>query len=326
MSKLILDAMGSDLGAKAAVEGAALFHKAHPACELVLVGKAEELKDASFAKIIDARSVVPMNAGALEVLRLKDSSMVQAINAVASEKADAVVSAGSTGAFLSASTLILKKIPGVERPALVTSFPNLESGNYVTVLDMGASNANTPAEMAHFGFMGTLYSRFVNGLEKPRVALLSNGAEEGKGSPEGKEAYALLKNDKKVNFVGNIEASQIMMGSADVVVTDGYSGNVLLKSTEGTAKAFGKLLKKAFKRNLGSKIGYLLSKKGIAQMKDVFDPRKTGGALLIGVNAVVVKAHGNSDGEAYYHALELAYRLSEKQVVKTIQEGLQNAA
>jgi glycerol-3-phosphate acyltransferase PlsX len=205
MSKLVIDMMGSDLGSTMSKEAVRLFHASHPDCTLILVGKPAELGDMKDFTIIPAEDVVSMEMGALEVLRKKDSSMVKAIEAVVSEKADGVVSAGSTGAFLSASTLILKKIPGVIRPALVTSFPNLKAGGFTTALDVGASNANTPEELAQFALMGSIYASKVNKIASPRVALLSNGSEEGKGSPEGKEAYELLKKDSRIRFVGNLE-------------------------------------------------------------------------------------------------------------------------
>jgi phosphate acyltransferase len=322
MVKLVIDMMGSDLGSSMSKKAVSDFHASHPDCTLILVGKKEELADMASYQIIDAQDVVAMETGALEVLRKKDSSMVKAVQAVLDLKADGVVSAGSTGAFLSASTLMLKKIPGVIRPALVVSFPNLGKGGFCSILDVGASNANTPEEMAQFAVMGSLYESIVNGVSNPSVKLLSNGSEEGKGSPEGKAAYELLKGSKKVNFQGNIEGNKILSGEADVIVTDGYSGNVLLKSTEGAAKAMGGLLKQAFKRNFASKIGYLLTKKGLGPMKNSLDPKKTGGSLLLGVNGVVVKAHGNSDAEAFMHAIEVAYRLSTAQIVSKIAEGL----
>jgi len=321
MSKLVIDMMGSDLGSAMSKEAVRIFHSVHPDCSLILVGKQDELADMKDFTIIPADDVVSMEMGALEVLRKKDSSMVKAIEAVLSEKADGVVSAGSTGAFLSASTLILRKIPGVIRPALVTSFPNLKAGGFTTVLDVGASNANTPEELAQFAFMGSIYAEKVNKIKSPRVALLSNGSEEGKGSPESKEAYKLLKEDARIRFVGNLEGSQLLSDGADVVVTDGYSGNVMLKSIEGAAKGMSGLLKKAFKRNFWSKIGYLLTKKGFKEMKETLDPKKTGGALLLGINGVVVKAHGNSTPEAFKNAMELAYRLSEAHVVDALKAG-----
>ena len=322
MSKLVIDMMGSDLGSSATKDGVRRFKAAHPDCELILVGRKEELSDLSDCEIIDAPDVVKMEMGALEVLRAKNSSLVKAVSAVVEQKADGVVSAGSTGAFLSAATLIIKKIPGVERPALVTAFPNVNGEGYATVLDVGASSSNTTFELDQFAFMGTLYSRLVYGVEKPRVRLLSNGAEEGKGSALGKEAFPLLKNDSRLNFLGNIEASNALRGEADVIVSDGYSGNVMLKSMEGTAKGMSDLLKKAFKKNLFTKLAYLFVRGGLAEMKEKMNPKTTGGALLVGTNAVVVKAHGNSDGEAFYHAIELADRLAKAELVKKIAEGV----
>jgi glycerol-3-phosphate acyltransferase PlsX len=252
--------------------------------------------------------------------------MVKDVTAVIQEKADGVDSAGGTGAFLSAATLMLKKIPGVSRPALVANFPNLGRGGFVTILDVGASNANTPAELAQFGLMGSLYSQAVNGIAKPLVKLLANGAEEEKGSPEGKEAFKLLAADKNISFGGNVEASMALLGDADVIVTDGFSGNVFLKATEGAAKGMGSLLKKAFTRNAIASIGYLMAKKGIDEMSAKLDSKKVGGAFLLGVNGVVVKAHGNSDGEAFGNAIDVAFRLAEAGTVGKIQKGLAQTA
>ena len=321
MSKLVIDMMGSDRGSAMCKEAVRLFHSAHPECGLILVGKIDELADMKDFPIIEASDVVSMETGALEVLRKKDSSMVKALEAVVREKADGVVSAGSTGGFLSASALVLKKIPGVLRPALVTSFPNLKSGGFTTVLDVGASNANTPEELVQFALMGSIYSQKINHIVSPRVALLSNGSEEGKGSPEGKEAFHLLQADQRIRFVGNIEGNLLLDNGADVVVTDGYSGNVMLKSVEGAAKGITGLLKKAFQRNFASKMGYLLARKGLKEMKETLDPKKTGGALLLGVNGVVVKAHGNSTPDAFKNAMELAYRLSQAKVVEALAAG-----
>ena len=326
MRKIVVDMMGSDLGSEATVGAVKIFHQKHPDCELICVGKKEELTSLDFATIIDARDVVPMNAGALEVLRKKDSSMVVALNTAVKEKADGVISAGATGGFLSAATLILKKIDGVKRPALVTAFPNLsKDGQYVTLLDVGASNENTPDELVQFALMGSLYSKAVYGIENPAVKLLANGTEEGKGSPLGKETYKLLKEDKKVNFQGNIEASQVLMGAADVVVTDGYTGNVLLKSTEGTAKGIGKLLKKGFKKNLKTKIGYLLAKSVVTDLKRLMDPKNVGGAMLLGINGIAVKAHGNSTAESFYSAMEVEYKMIEANIAEKIASSLKES-
>lgn len=319
MRKIVVDMMGSDLGSKITVEAVKLFHAKHPDYELICVGKQEELTSLDFAKVIDARDVVPMNAGAMEVIRKKESSMVIALNTAVKEKADGVISAGATGGFLSAATLILKKIDGVKRPALVTSFPNLnKEGQYVTILDVGASNENTAEELIQFAHMGSIYSKAVYKIDNPTVKLLANGTEEGKGSPLGKETYKLLKEDKKINFQGNIEGSQILMGAADVVVTDGYTGNVMLKSVEGTAKSIGKLLKKGFTKNLKTKLGYLLAKSVVTDFKRLMDPKNVGGAMLLGINGIAVKAHGNSDAESFYSAMEVEYKMIEANIVPDI--------
>ena len=321
MVKIIVDMMGGDNGTPATKEAVRHFLETHKDAEIIAVGKKEELSDLEGVTLIEANDVIAMESGVMEVLRKKDSSMVKAIRAVIDEKADAVISCGSTGAFLSAATLILKKAPGVKRPALVTQFPRLTSGGFVTVLDIGASNENTPEEMVQFAYMGCLYNKIVNGTEHPKVALLSNGAEEGKGSPEGKAAHQMLKEDPKIDFVGNIEGSDLLFTDVDVVTTDGFSGNIMLKTLEGTAKAMGKVLKDGFKKNIITKMGYLLAKGGLGDLKGKMNPKKVGGAMLIGVNAVCVKAHGNSDAESFFSAMDLTYKLAKANLVTKIKEG-----
>lgn len=323
MSTLVIDMLGGDKGLAMSLPAVKRFHEEHPEVSLRLVGPSEELSKLGFGEILDAKEALPMDAGALEVLRHRDSSVMKALLSMKGKRDEAIVSAGSTGGFLSAATITLKKLPGVLRPALVTSFPRLsDKGGYITLLDVGASNENTPEELAQFALMGSLYSQIVHEKEKPLVKLLSNGTEEEKGSPVGKAAYALLKEDSRINFGGNVEGNGILLGDADVVVSDGYSGNILLKSTEGAAKGIGVLLKKAFKRNFLSKIGYLFSKKGVTEMKSTLDPKKVGGALLLGINGLAVKAHGNSDEEAFYHALALANKLQSGAILEKLEKGL----
>lgn len=321
MISIALDMMGGDLGSAATLEGAKIFHAAHPEVKLILVGKKEELSS-KIGEIVDARDVVAMDAGPLEALKARESSMYKAVELVKANEAQGVVSCGGTGAYLSCATVRLRLIPGVKRSALITAFPTKIKGKKVVVLDAGASNENSGEEIAQFALMGSLYSKFVYGLESPKVYLLSNGGEEHKGSPEGKEAFALLKEDAKLNFCGNIEAREALSGEADVIATDGFSGNLLLKSTEGTAKLMSGMLKDAFKRNIFSMLGYLLCKKGISEMKETMSSKKVGGAMLVGVNGTVVKAHGNSDGEAFANAIEVAYKLISSNMVDKIKEGL----
>ena len=321
MIKIAIDMMGGDNGTAATKEAVRRFLKDHKDVELFVCGKKEELSDLENVTLIEANEIIKMEAGVMEVLRKKDSSMVKAIKAVQEHECQAVVSSGSTGAFLSAATLILKKIPGVMRPALCAQFPSIKNGGYVSVLDIGASNENTADEIAQFGFMGTLYSEAVNNVSNPRVGLLSNGSEEGKGSPEGKEAYDLLSRDKRINFIGNVEGDMVINSDVDVLVTDGFSGNVCMKSMEGAAKGMSSLLKKGFRKSLFTQIGYLFSRSVIKELKARMNAKKVGGAMLLGVNAVAVKAHGNSDAEAFYHAILLAYKLAKANICEEIKKG-----
>ena len=326
MIKIVVDAMGGDNGSSIVVEAAKKFLEDYKDVELTLVGKKEELSSLeSSCRIIDARDIVPMEAGALEVMRLKNSSMMVAIRTLKEEGLDAVVSCGSTGGFLSAATINLKMIPGVKRAALVAPFPTAIKGKNVVILDIGANNENSAEELAQFALMGKLYSQSVYSVEKPNVYLLSNGVEEGKGAPEVKEAYKLLKDSGFEGFKGNIEARYALSGDADVVVADGFTGNIFLKGNEGIAKLMSSLIKKAFKRNLWSKLGYLHVRKGMKEMSETLDYKKTGGAMLLGINGNVVKAHGSSDAEAFYYALLVAKKLAEKDVVNQIKKGLENA-
>lgn len=323
MIKIAVDCMGGDNGSEIVVSAIKTFKQNNPSISIAAVGKKEELKDLeNIAEIIDAREVIPMDAGALQVMRMKDSSMNKALKLMKDEHYDAVVSCGSTGGFLSASTLILKLIPGVKRAALVTPFPTKIKGKKVTLLDIGANNENSSDELVQFAKMGRLYSQAVFGIKEPKVYLLSNGAEEEKGAPEVKEAHKLLKEMNFPNFEGNIEARYVLDGNADVVVSDGYTGNIFLKGTEGAAKFLGGMIKKAFKKNLWTKLGYLHVKKGIDEINETMNYKSAGGAMLLGVNGVVVKGHGNSDAYAFSCALEVAKKLATSNIVNAIKEGM----
>ncbi len=325
MLRFVVDTMGGDLGSSVIVKAIKDFLKENNDIEIIAVGKKEELTELEgICRIIDAPDIVPMEAGALEALRMKKSSMIVAIKTLKEEGLDGVISCGSTGAFLSASTITLKMVPGVKRAALVAPFPTKIKGKKVVILDVGASNENSSEEIIQFATMGKLYSQSVYSVEEPRVAILSNGSEDGKGSPEGKEAYKFLKESNFAGFVGNVEARSALDGDVDVIATDGFTGNIFLKGAEGIAKLMSSMLKGAFKKNLWTKIGYLHVKKGIDEMSETMDYKSTGGAMLLGVNSVVVKAHGNSDSYSFKCALDVAKKLAENKVVEKIKEGFKS--
>ena len=323
MYKLIVDAMGGDNGSAVIVEAILNFLNEHDDIEITAGGKKEELEALEGkCRIIDARDVVPMDAGALEVMHMRNSSMMVALKTLKDEQLDGIISCGSTGGFLSASTLTLKMIPGAKRAALVTAFPTAIKGQKVVILDIGANNENSPEELVQFATMGRLYSQAIYGINEPRLYLLNNGTEEEKGAPEVKEAYRLLKERQFPNFLGNIEARNALSGEADVIVCDGFTGNIFLKSSEGIAKMMGGMMKKMFKKNLWTKIGYLHVRKGVKEISETMDYKSVGGAMLLGINGVVVKGHGNSDAYAFKCAINVAYKLAKAQVIEKIKEGL----
>lgn len=323
--KIAVDTLSGDLGSLPVVDAILDFLKTNKDVEIIAFGKKEELtRLEGICEIMDARDIVPMDAGPLEVLHLRNSSMCQAIRKTKENGYDAVVSAGSTGGFLSASTLTLKMLPGIKRAALVGPFPTFIKGKKMVVLDIGASNENSAEELYQFAIMGSLYAQNVFGTKDPKVYLLSNGTEEHKGSPSVQQAHKLFKDKNLPNFMGNIEARHALDGDCDVLVCDGFTGNIFLKSTEGVAKFMSSMMKKAFKKNLWSKLGYLHVKSGIKEISDTMDYKNTGGAMLLGVNGVVVKAHGSSDSVAFYNALRVAKALVANRVNEKIKEGLKD--
>ena len=235
--------------------------------------------------------------------------MVVGLRLLSEEQADAMISAGSTGALLSGATLIVKRVKGIRRAAMGPAIPN-KIGSKTVLCDCGANAECTPEFLLQFGIVGSLYAKKSLGIANPRVGLLNIGTEDSKGTPLQKEAYALLTdahNKGLVNFIGNIEARDTLLGGVDVVVCDGFSGNVLLKSIEGTAMFMGSLMKnKIFKRNFLSKIGYLFCKSGVTEVVKMMDYREIGGTQFLGVKKPVIKAHGSSDALAFRNAVHQA--------------------
>lgn len=323
--KIVIDMMGGDSGIEATIGATKEFIKRHPNVELFLIGDLnalETFKDHENIHLVESKTVLKMDVDPLTALKEKDSSLMVAIETYLANNCDCLISAGSTGALLSAAIFKIKRIPGITRPCLITSFPTIKKNKKFVVCDLGANNSNTKEELLQFAIMGSIYYSIVYQEENPKVYLLSNGTEEEKGSPVSKETYPLLKDCKSINFKGNIEARDPLYGDIDVLVSDGYTGNIFLKSVEGTAKVMSKMIKDAFKKNILTMIGYLFSKKGINEIKEKMDYKNVGGALLMGVNGVVIKAHGSSDVRSFLSALENGYKLVEVDIVNKFKKEL----
>ena len=313
--KFVIDMMGGDSGIEATIGATKEFIKRHPNVELFLIGDLnalETFKDHENIHLVESKTVLKMDVDPLTALKEKDSSLMVAIETYLANNCDCLISAGSTGALLSAAIFKIKRIPGITRPCLITSFPTIKKNKKFVVCE----------ELLQFAIMGSIYYSIVYQEENPKVYLLSNGTEEEKGSPVSKEAYPLLKDCKSINFKGNIEARDPLYGDIDVLVSDGYTGNIFLKSVEGTAKVMSKMIKDAFKKNILTMIGYLFSKKGINEIKEKMDYKNVGGALLMGVNGVVIKAHGSSDVRSFLSALENGYKLVEVDIVNKFKKEL----
>ena len=317
--KILIDAMGGDNAPLAPVQGALEAVKCWNA-QVVLVGQEDAIraaaKEAGYetlpagVQIVHASEVVDMHDDPANVCRKKkDSSMVVGLRMLSEGQADAMISAGSTGALLSGATLIVKRVKGIRRAAMGPAMPN-KAGGKTILLDCGANAECTPEFLLQFGIVGTLFAKKSLGIANPRVGLLNIGTEDTKGTPLQKEAHALLTdahNKGLVNFIGNIEGRDTLLGEVDVLVCDGFSGNVLLKSIEGTAQFMGSLMKhKIFKRNILSKIGYLFCKPGVDEVMKMMDYREIGGTQFLGVKKPVIKAHGSSDALAFRNAVKQA--------------------
>ena len=332
--KIILDAMGGDLAPEAPVLGAIEAAKAFGA-EIVLVGRGEDILEVMSkhgisdlpdgVEIANADDVVDMHDDPASVIhKRKNSSMVIGLKMLAEGKGDALVSAGSTGALLTGATLLVKRVRGIRRAAMAPAMPT-KTGGKAVICDCGANAECTPEFLLQFGLVGSAYAKKVLGIESPRVGLLNIGTEDSKGTQLQKDAYALLQdagNKGLIRFTGNVEARAVPLGEVDVVVCDGFSGNVLLKSIEGTAMFMGSMMKKLFKRNIATKLGYLLCKGGVGEMMKMLDYREIGGTQFLGIQKPVIKAHGASDALAFRNAVRQAMTAARNDLTPELTEAL----
>ena len=332
--RIILDAMGGDNAPLAPVMGAVLAAKDFGA-EITLVGRGEAILEVLRSNGIDtlpagieianADDVVDMHDDPARVIRQKpNSSMVMGLKMLSDGQGDAFISAGSTGALLTGATLLVKRVKGIRRAAMGPAMPN-KTGGKTIILDCGANAECTPEFLLQFGLVGSLYAKKSLGVENPKIGLLNIGTEDTKGTPLQKEAYALLKDAGEkglINFVGNVEGRDVPMGAVDVVVCDGFAGNVLLKSIEGTAMFMGSLMSKMFKKNLLSKLAALLVMKDIQAFKKLLDYREIGGTPFLGIRKPVIKAHGSSDVLAFRNAVHQAMEAAGSDITAELEQML----
>jgi phosphate acyltransferase len=333
LPRIAIDAMGGDEGVRVMVEGAALALAKAPALTFLMVGDEARVAAAiathpglsAACEIRHAPDVVSGDERPTQALRrARTTSMGMAIDAVKQGHAGAAVSAGNTGALMAMAKLSLRMLPGIDRPALAALVPTLGDHDLV-MLDLGANTACDARNLVQFAIMGAAYARIVNGLASPRVRLLNIGSEETKGTDDLRDAAALLKQVDgalAMTFDGFTEADKLSRGDIDVVVTDGFSGNIALKAMEGAARFVADLLRRSFSSSLRSKFGFLISRPATELLRHRLDPNNHNGALFVGLNGVVVKSHGGASALGVSHAIAITARLLEENLTERIAADL----
>lgn len=334
--RIAIDAMGGDEGVRVMVAGAALARHRHDRFKFLLVGDEAQIKAAldehpnlrAASDILHTTEIVTGDDKPSQALRKsRNSSMGLAINAVKSGDAAAAVSAGNTGALMAMSKLALRTMPGIDRPALAALLPTLGDTD-VVMLDLGANTECDARNLVQFAVMGAAYSHILYGSEKPRVRLLNIGTEELKGTDSLRFAAQHLRGSPELhmNFEGFIEADKINRGDCDVVVCDGFSGNIALKSIEGAARFVTDLLRRAFTSSIRSKFGFLVSRPATELLRHHLDPNNHNGAVFLGLNGVVVKSHGSASIKGVANAVEVAARLVEEDITTRIVQDLEQVS
>ncbi|VEI04741.1 phosphate acyltransferase PlsX [Kurthia zopfii] len=320
--KIAIDGMGGDHAPKEILEGVFQAVEDFQDIEFLVYGDeakmAPYLKSHNRVKVIHCAEVIegtdePVRA----VRRKKDASMVKMAHAVADGEADACVSAGNTGALMAAGLFVVHRIDGIDRPALSTTLPTFDGAGF-DMLDLGANADAKPENLLQYAIMGSIYAKKVRGIEKPTVGLLNIGTEEKKGNDLTKHAFTLLKECEDIHFIGNVEARELLNHVADVVVTDGFTGNMVLKTIEGVAGNMFSMLKDAFMSSTKTKLAAVMMKNNLKEIKTKMDYTEYGGAALFGLKAPVVKAHGSSNAKAFYSAIRQTHLMVEHEVCETI--------
>ncbi|MDA8223738.1 phosphate acyltransferase PlsX [Desulfosporosinus sp.] len=325
--RIAVDAMGGDYAPEEIIKGTMIAAKSSPDVQLILVGQKERIQTflsggtlPGNVSLYEASEVIEMDEHPANAVRKKkDSSIVVATRLVKQGEADAVVSAGSTGAQMAAALLGLGRIKGIERPAIVTILPTPEGGKLI--LDVGANMDATPEQLCQYGLMGSVYATKILGIQNPRVGLLNVGSEEGKGNELTQKAYPLLKASP-LNFIGNVEGRDVPYGRADVVVCEGFAGNILLKTAEGLAGVLFQQIKEKITSNMVRKLGALAVKPGLKEIAQMMDYSEYGGAPLLGVNGISIICHGSSKAKAIFNAIRVARECVQVNLIEQIREDL----
>ena len=321
--------MGGDGAPDIVVAGLSLAAERHPAARFLLVGDTPRLeallrrhkRAAAHCTLRHAPEAIPGDMKPTLALRLRGASMRLAIDAVASGEAAGVVSAGNTGALLALAKIVIKTLPGITRPAMAGIGPS-ERGD-VVMLDLGANVACDARNLVEFAVMGDVFARTVLGLPQPSIGLLNVGAEEMKGDEQLRQAADMLRESYLApQFHGFVEGHDITAGTTDVIVTDGFTGNVALKTAEGALKLMGGLLRQVFASSLSARLGYLLARPGLDRLREWLDPRRYNGGVMLGLNGVVVKSHGGTDAAGFAHAIDVAMDMVVHRFNDRMREGL----
>ena len=326
---LAIDGMGGDDAPGVIVAGLEISAERHPGARFLLVGDAERLRLAlagcskarAACTVRHAPAVISNDTKPTAALRMRDSSMRVAVDAVASGAASGIVSAGNTGAMLALAKIVIKTMAGIDRPAMAALSPSARGD--VVMLDLGANVVCDTRNLIEFAVMGDAFARAVLGLTRPSIGLLNVGSEEGKGDDTRRRAADLLRASHIAEqFVGFVEGHDITAGRTDVVVTDGFTGNVALKTGEGAMRMVSELLRQCFSSSVASRLGYLLARPGLERLREWLDPRRYNGAVLLGLNGVVVKSHGGTDAEGFAHAVDVAMDMVTYGFNERIRDGI----
>lgn len=323
MIKIAVDANGGDYGVKTTVIGSMAAIASHPDLEIILYGDEDQIKplltNSERITIVPTKTTIPMGEkDPVHAIRsLKDASLCLAMKATKEGQADACVTSGPTQCVVVGAHLLIRRLPQMERVALCPFVPNLD-GRHRLLLDVGANVELKKEQLGSLAIFATVVAQEILGVKEPKIGLLNIGSEPGKGREQEKEAFVYLKDLLGDQFYGNVEPDEMVNCPTDIVVTDGFTGNICLKAIEGTAKSMGVMLKQEINASLGGKIGYLFMRKNISNFKNRFSTKQVGGAMLFGLSKVVVKAHGNSDAETFSNAIRLAYEQVKADVITKV--------